>query len=332
MLRNRFLLLFICLMFPLGTAISQNVELKVKMDSNHIVIGDQLTIHLSLTTTPERNLLIEGSEKWKLQNCEIVSSKAASSHVQNNQKIIQKEVVVTSFDTGVAIIAPILVFENDTLPVGQSEEIRFYIDSLPVFVDTTKAFKDIKLPVDGRDVDMANSNMGKHHWGKIILILLLVLLLIGAIVFVVVRYLVPYIQKRRLEQMRAKLKENAGTVAMKMLKDLRQKKLWQKGRVKDYYSELSMILRTYMDHQWSINAKEMVTDEILSALEGLSLPKELQDELQNFLQESDLVKFAKALPSEDAHVSSMKTAVHFVQVTDQMERDKSSEQSVNSSK
>ena len=332
MLKNKFLIFFVSLLFPLCSAFSQNVELKVKLDSTHILIGDQLCLHLSLTTTPERNLAIQNSEKWKMQNCEVVSAKSINTDVKRNQKTYTQEVIVTSFDTGVAVIAPILVFEGDTVPVGMSHEILFYIDSLPVFVDTTLPFKDIKLPCDGQDVDIDQPEKAQHNWGKIICLILLILAFIGAAVFVLVKYLIPYIQKRRAEQLKAMLKENAGTVAIRNLKELKQKKLWQKGQVKDYYSELSMILRTYMDHQWAVNAKEMVTDEIMEAIEDLDIEDELRSELHGFLQVSDLVKFAKEQPAEESHEKSMKNAYHFVRVTDQKEHEKAAAQAGQSKK
>lgn len=326
MLKNKVLLFILLVVSLLPFGYSQSdVERKATLDSSHIVIGDQLRLHLSVATSSVRNLSIEKSDNWKLQNCEVVSVKPVASTIKNNRKVYTQEVILTSFDTGVAVIAPITIFEFDTLPVAQFDILSFRVDSLPVFVDTAEAFKDIKMPVDGQDVDIEKPQRKPIPWGRIIFTILLVVVVVGLIVFAIVRYLIPYLRRRREEAARAQLKENAGVVAIRGLKELKSKKLWQKGQVKDYYSELSLILRTYIDHQWGVNAKEMVTDEIMSAIEELDINGDLAEDLHRFFELSDLVKYAKEQPEIDKHEHSLKNAYRFVQTTDQMEHAKAAE-------
>jgi protein subunit release factor A len=79
------------------------------------------------------------------------------------------------------------------------------------------------------------------------------------------------------------------------------KELWQKGEVKEYYSELTDI-RNYIEEAIEIPAMESTTSELIVALRAASLKKEMsvsQDTIENLervLKQADLVKFAKSKP------------------------------------
>ena len=228
----------------------------------------------------------------------MLSSGGKELDLEHNKDVVD---FFASFDTGTAQILEIPVFVNDTLLAAKTSPLSFRVDSLPVFVDTSAAFKDIVLPMDGKDVEIIKPENSGRNWLRIILLIVAILALIALAIFLLRKYLLPYLRKRKLEQMKALLKQNAGTVALNSLKGLKSKKLWQKGQVKDYYSELSMILRTYLDQQWDVNAKEMVTDEIMEAIDKLDLDDDLTKELYRFFVLSDLVKYAKEQPEVEAH-------------------------------
>jgi hypothetical protein len=102
---------------------------------------------------------------------------------------------------------------------------------------------------------------------------------------------------------------------LEALRKLEAEKLWQQGRVKEYHSRVSDIVRTYIEQTMSINAMEMTTDAILSACEIKALNQRNTDELQELLERADLVKFAKFQPLANEHEASMKNAVSFVEST-----------------
>ena len=104
-------------------------------------------------------------------------------------------------------------------------------------------------------------------------------------------------------------------IALETLRKVETDKLWQQGRVKEYHSRVSDIIRTYIEQTLSINAMEMTTDLILSATQISALNQKLKSELQELLERADLVKFAKFLPLANEHEASMKNAVSFVEST-----------------
>jgi hypothetical protein len=84
--------------------------------------------------------------------------------------------------------------------------------------------------------------------------------------------------------------------ALNDLDDLKKKKLWQAGRIKDYYTELTDISRLYIEHRFGINAMEMTSFEIMEVLPEEKINPEELEKLSQTLSTADMVKFAKASP------------------------------------
>jgi len=103
--------------------------------------------------------------------------------------------------------------------------------------------------------------------------------------------------------------------ALTELKDLRNKELWQKGEIKQYQSELSHIIREYLEGRYDIKALENTTRQIIRSIKDKSFTADDESKLSRILQISDLVKFAKAKPEVNIHEEFMVDAIEFVQRT-----------------
>jgi hypothetical protein len=104
-------------------------------------------------------------------------------------------------------------------------------------------------------------------------------------------------------------------VALEQLDTLRLKKLWQNGETKEYYSELTDILRMYIEQQFDIHAAEMTTDEILFNMKPIDINRKVVNKLSDILMIADLVKFAKAFPSPLDNEQVFNHSIDFVQET-----------------
>lgn len=108
----------------------------------------------------------------------------------------------------------------------------------------------------------------------------------------------------------------ADILALNSLEELRLKRLVENGRLKEFYSEISEILRQYLYNRFEINAMEMTTDQILRECEKV---KDIDNDsyllLEYILKNSDLVKFAKFSPESYISDKSMKNANEFVNQT-----------------
>ena len=90
--------------------------------------------------------------------------------------------------------------------------------------------------------------------------------------------------------------------ALEKLQELDNKLLWQNNEIKKYYSELTEIVRVFIEKELEIPALEITTFELVSMLsdynnpKNINITKETVRKLNALLQEADLVKFAKSTP------------------------------------
>lgn len=122
-------------------------------------------------------------------------------------------------------------------------------------------------------------------------------------------------RKNKLSGQPAMAKSSA-ELAYERLDILKKEGMIEKGLVKQYYSELSVIVRYYIEDFFHLNAPEMTTQEFLDSLKG---SQDLSDQHKNllgkFLENCDLVKFAKFSPESNEHQASFQLVQSFVKDT-----------------
>lgn len=143
--------------------------------------------------------------------------------------------------------------------------------------------------------------------------------LMAAIALALVVWLVVSLVRRYLKQREVRVKPlpvlPPHVVANKALVELSHRKLWQNGKFKEYYTALATILRAYISARWSVGAMEMTTDEIITALVEVDMPRDSRMELIAVLRTADMVKFAKAQPDAEENEMSYNRAYYFVENT-----------------
>ncbi len=100
--------------------------------------------------------------------------------------------------------------------------------------------------------------------------------------------------------------------ALAALRILEEKKLWQQGLVKQYYSDTTEIIRLFFEKRWSIVALEMTSDEILVQMKQVPEALKVWNDMETFFLIADLVKFAKYQPSPSDHEKEMQLAYGIV--------------------
>ena len=103
--------------------------------------------------------------------------------------------------------------------------------------------------------------------------------------------------------------------AFKALDQLAEQKLWQCGEIKAHYSQLTGILREYLERRFGIHAMEQTSNEILAQLKGIQLSPTLISDTSDLLSAADLIKFAKADPGMDMHAATTERVRRFVRET-----------------
>lgn len=97
-------------------------------------------------------------------------------------------------------------------------------------------------------------------------------------------------------------------ITLQQLAALEQQKPWKNGKTDQFYADLSMIIRTYLERRFQVPALESTTKEIMPLLKKTDFPEPQSKILQEVLYQSDMAKFAQSPPSEQAHEKNLHNA------------------------
>ncbi|MGI4805889.1 MAG: hypothetical protein ACRYFL_14070 [Janthinobacterium lividum] len=300
---HRLTLVFIFVLIGFGQADAQNIQADSRLDRVSIPIGGQTLLHVS-ARMPLKTLITFPQLVDSIGKVQLVKSLKADTAIDPknpNFETVTHSYAVTSFDAGVYTL-PQFTFrtKTDSFKTGT---VTLQVKAVPV--DTTKTFYDIKQPLA---VSYTFWDWLKDHW-LAVLITLGLILLIGGIV---------YYYKNRPKiaaPIMAAPVLSADQIALNKLNELRNKKLWQQDQVKLYYSELTDILREYLEKRYHVKAHEQTTDELVESLQNKEIPQENSTKLRQLLTLADLVKFAKQKPQALENEQSMDEAINFIQQT-----------------
>lgn len=289
--------------------IAQNYSVSATPDSTLMLIGGQMNLTLEVAQPKGLRVIFPQFGDTITKDIEIVEKSDPDTTDLGNDRISVKQILrITSFDSGLHYIPPI-EFELATEQARQIKKtnpIGLMVVNPFEEVDPQKGIADIKGPVN---TPFKLSELYRFlPW--ILGGLLLAILIAAAIYFYVKR-------KNPIKAfIKEKPKEPAHVVALKELDHLKDEKLWQKGKVKEFHSTLTDILRKYLQDRYGIPALEQITPEIMNSLSKVDLPDDkIADRLKQVLELADLVKFAKMEPLPDENDLSLMNAYFFVNQT-----------------
>lgn len=103
--------------------------------------------------------------------------------------------------------------------------------------------------------------------------------------------------------------------AINSLRTLRERKLCERGQEREFYTELTEILREYLEGRFGINAMEMTSTQIKNAVRANSTTARSSAQMNEILEMADFVKFAKMRPLPEDNQRTYAQAVNFVENT-----------------
>lgn len=281
------------------------IIVSVSVDSTTLFIGDQTDMHLQVTHDKQEVVQMPVYGETLMPGIEIVDRTIVdTTYLANDQVQLNQYLTLTSFADSLFYISPIpFVNGNDTI---FSEGISLNVVQ-PFEMDSTDmAITDIK--------DIYNA---KIWWWGIIRWILLALACVG--LGVGLYYLIRYIMRQQKGEMTIKPSEPkrpAEEIALEALDRIKQEKIWQNGQIKQYHTQLTDVLRTYIAQRYNFSSNEKTSDEILREMKiRLQDNRELYNQLQKMLHLADLVKFAKWRTTPDENELSLKIAYDFVHQT-----------------
>ncbi len=284
----------------------QDIAVTAIPDTAVMLIGDQQNLYVSASVPSQTVADLKVFNDTLVKNILILGKpERDTTPLSDGRMTITDKYLITSYDSGTYIIPPFFA------EIKNGDSIRrFYSDYIVLNVtrpditpsDTTDVIFDVvppfKAPLKFRDI--------------------LPYIILAVVMLLIVWALAKFLPRNPLSRFikPAPPADPAHIIAFRELDQLKEEELWQKGEIKEYYSRLSDILRRYIDGRYSIMSPELTTDETVRMLQKADVLK--QDELsiiKNVLSLSDMVKFAKYQPQQEAHEESFNESVRFIEMT-----------------
>ena len=290
--------------FTMTWAQEPQISISSQVDNSRVYIGDLITYTVTVTHDKDVKVELPGLGA-NLGGFEIRDYNLHEPKKKDGLITSAVDYTISTFFTGEFEIPPLTVMyytpEDTAAKTLSTEKIKIVVES--VKPSEAGDIKDIKPPVEiPRDL------WHLMRW----FVLGGVLALLAFLVFVIYR------RKKAgkgLLPVREAPPRPPHEVAYRSLDRLRDSDLLENGRIKEFYTEISEIIREYIEGRYFIVAMEMTTTEVLEGLSTAELSEDNFHLFQTFLEQSDLVKFAKRIPSEDENEAILNMAYEIVNRT-----------------
>lgn len=283
---------------------AQQLTVRAGLDSTQMLIGQQTKLFFEFTQKKGDVIVAPIFSDTIVQGLEIVEPLKSDTSINNDGVMVVKQsYTVTSFEDTLVYIPPYPFVSGDDTVWSKSLSLKVI---QPFQIDTTKQeiadIKDVMSPL--------------FNWKalfKMLLWTLLGLALLTAAWFIWRKFYRPKVKG----EVKEKLPDLPPyVIAVQKLDKIKQEKLWQQNRHKEYHTQVTDVIREYIEYTFDVPAMEMTTDEILLHLNHLRFEqKSSWLSLQQLLQLADLVKFAKWNAGPDEHELSLMNAYLFVNQT-----------------
>ncbi len=282
-------------------AAERSVSLKASVDRTKITIGD--VVQLNVEVKRPESVTIAFSEvgsqlgDWLVRRSSRVAAKKSEEGLVSDFLKLE----LAAYRIGEIEIPALQAEALDSTGKKQllkSEPIKIKVES--VLAGGDQELKEIKpqaeIPTDY----------------KPLLMFLAALVALAVIVHMVLQY---FRARRKILSSISVDTRSPEEIAREAIRILLAKKLAEKGFLKEFYLELSEIVKKYLGDKLGIPSLERTTEEFLSDLKGTSIPWEHSRLIKEFLMDCDLVKFAKYKPVEQEITQVVQRAWEIIEVT-----------------
>ncbi|HWY38896.1 MAG TPA: hypothetical protein VNY73_10075, partial [Bacteroidia bacterium] len=295
---------------------SQEVKAYATIDTSKIRIGEQTKIDLYIvykSTCKNCNIQWPRISDTLRKEIDVVNVSKIDTTIPDKNKpdeIQQHQTItITSIDSGYWAISPFaFIVNNDTAKPIETQPFLLEVFTVPV--DTAEAsIRDIKAPLD--------EPFDWHEYLPYIYWSVAALLVIIIIIFLIVKFA----KKKPDTIVPPRPKEPPHITALQNLENVRNRKLWQEGKYKEYHTLISDTLRMYIEGRYGVAAMELTSDEIFKVMKSQVIDPVSMEKLRQVLILADYVKFAKVVPIDVENELSLNSAIDFVNGTKREETD-----------
>ncbi len=262
------------------------ITIETAVDKSEIYIGDLVNYRLtiihdsSITLTPPpigANLGAFDVKDYQTDE---------STKLKDGRIKIESRFVLTTFTTGDYIIPPIPVkftLPDSTTKYLISEPTPIKVKSLLAESADSTNIRDIKGPIEFK-----TSKAIYYYLGGL-----------AVVILAIAGYFYWRAKKRGMLSGEPIDLRKPWEIAYEELALLKVKNYLSEGNFKQFYVELTEIVRAYLGRIYGIPVLDMTTEEFLDCIAEGDITEELFNRLKEFLNFADLVKFAKLVPEPE---------------------------------
>jgi len=296
-------ILLILLLLTSSFVNAQNIKALATTDSLQYSVGDYI----------DYSIVVFAPEKYQIKMPSVKDSLKALTFLKNGKRDIVKNkngfttttynFILAGYDSLAETIPAMTLTLIDTT---NKSSLKIKTNQVNVTVNTL----NVDLKKDIRDVKPVISI--PYNWKILVLIIVGALILLAIIMFVYKKY---FKKESEEEKIVKRIVLPPHKIAYKKLGKLESEKIWQSGNIKEFHSRITEIIREYFEKRFGFNSLEMTTDETLNELRNKNIDEDVIGIVRKFLENADMVKFAKFIPMPSVNEEMMKEAYKIVDLT-----------------
>ena len=301
------ILLFV-LALALGSLTSRAQDdgtLRSRLSRDSILIGDQIEWTIDLQLAPGEGARVSKPGETPVPGVEALGEMSLDTLSQKKGVLnLRGRIILTSFDSGSYVLPPLYVLlarTDGTIDTLEYAGPTLAVNTIPIDTATFQPYDikgQIRYPLTFKEV---------IPWVGLAL-------LVAALIWLLVRWIRLRRQNRDFFG-KPVVKDPPHIVALRSLEKTRSQKLWQTGKQKQFYTQVTDALRQYIAARYEVPALEQTSAEMFQDLEDKAIDPALTDSLKDLFTTADFVKFAKHAATDQENENAIPTAVRFVNET-----------------
>ena len=296
--------LLLALAAPLCRA-QDDGTLRSRISRDSILIGDQVEWTLDFQLAPGEAVSISKPGAEPVPGVEALGEMALDTLSDKKGTLsLRGRIILTSFDSGSYVLPPLYVLlarTDGTIDTLEYAGPTLAVNTIPIDTATFQPYDikgQIRYPLTFKEV---------IPWVGLAL-------LVAALIWLLVRWIRLRRQNRDFFG-KPVVKDPPHIVALRSLEKTRSQKLWQTGKQKQFYTQVTDALRQYIAARYEVPALEQTSAEMFQDLEDKAIDPALTDSLKDLFTTADFVKFAKHAATDQENENAIPTAVRFVNET-----------------
>ena len=279
--------------------------LRSRLSRDSILIGDQIEWTIDLQLAPGEGARVSKPGETPVPGVEALGEMSLDTLSQKKGVLnLRGRIILTSFDSGSYVLPPLYVLlarTDGTIDTLEYAGPTLAVNTIPIDTATFQPYDikgQIRYPLTFKEV---------IPWVGLAL-------LVAALIWLLVRWIRLRRQNRDFFG-KPVVKDPPHIVALRSLEKTRSQKLWQTGKQKQFYTQVTDALRQYIAARYEVPALEQTSAEMFQDLEDKAIDPALTDSLKELFTTADFVKFAKHAATDQENENAIPTAVRFVNET-----------------